>query len=165
MNKAITMRLSGWLFVTLVLCLLSGMALAVRVTDFSAKTHQGDNFVLSQELKGKAVVMNFWASWCEACAEEIDTLNSLKERYQNRKDISFVAVNAGDSESAIARFLRKTGFAYLIVSDQDKSISKKFGVMGLPQTLVISSKGEIVYQKSIPPESLDEYLVETKGRF
>lgn len=145
-------------FVLLSLASGNSNATTAVAPDFSLPTSNGSTFALSDQRGKKTIVLNFWASWCEACSEEIDTLNSLKSHYANRGDIDFVGINAGDSQKALSRFVEKTGFAFTIVSDADKSVAKKFGVVGLPQTFVISENGEIVYQNSKPPKDLDTYV-------
>lgn len=123
------------------------------VPDFSLPSIDGKTVSL-RDFAGKTVVLNFWASWCDSCQEEMPLLLKLKEQYGNQ-GVVFVGINAGDSERAARRFVDKMGYSYQILLDGDKSVSKKFQVLGLPQTLVISSDGRIIYRESRPPVKIE----------
>lgn len=96
-------------------------------------------------------LINFWASWCTSCIQEIPELEALKK--ENPK-VEFLAVNAGDSPSKIKKFLKKTKFSYTVLMDKSKKFSKELGVLSLPITMVISKKGEVLYRSSKPPKNL-----------
>ena len=100
---------------------------------------------------GKKTLINFWASWCTSCIQEIPELEALKRTYPKAE---FLAVNAGDSNRKIKKFLKKTGFSYKVLLDKSKSFSKNLGILSLPKTLVINEKGEITYQDNKPPKEL-----------
>ena len=144
-------------FVLVLLILSLGFSLraAPLAIDFQAKTLTGSNFIFSEVLGKKNIVINFWASWCDSCEEEIEILNDLKSKYPDQENTVFLAINAGDTERAAQHFVDKTKFSYSVVMDSDKAIAKKFGILGLPQTIVISALGEIVYQNSKPPKDLN----------
>ncbi|MCR9206260.1 MAG: TlpA family protein disulfide reductase, partial [Halobacteriovoraceae bacterium] len=99
----------------------------------------------------KKVVINFWASWCTSCAQEVPLLESLQKQ---NPDVVFLAINAGDSKRKIKKFLKKYGFTWRVLMDKSKTFSKGLGVVSLPKTMVIDSKGKIIYEESVPPQSL-----------
>ena len=99
----------------------------------------------------RATLINFWASWCTSCIQEIPELEALKKKYKN---VEFLAVNAGDSKRKIKKFLKKTGFSYKILMDKNKKFSKSLGILNLPRTLIINSKREVIYSKSKPPKKI-----------
>lgn len=96
-------------------------------------------------------LINFWASWCTSCIQEIPELEALKK--ENPK-MEFLAINAGDSPSKIKKFLRKTKFSYTVLMDKSKKFSKGLGILSLPITMVINEKGEIIYKSNKPPKNL-----------
>lgn len=104
-----------------------------------------------EEARGKTVVLNFFASWCISCIQEMPELNALKASHP---EALFIAVNAGDTSMQIKKLLRKHKFDFLILEDSTKEVSKSLGVNELPRTMIISPRGEILFNNSKPPKSL-----------
>jgi len=134
------------------LCPVSSGRAEQTPTDFKLTSLDGKTVAL-HDYAGKTVVLNFWASWCDSCEEEMPLLLKLKEQYTGQ-DVVFLGINAGDSDRAAQRFVEKMKYSYQILLDHDKSVSKQFQVLGLPQTLVISKDGKIVYRESRPPSKI-----------
>lgn len=107
-----------------------------------------DSFTYTE---GKKTLINFWASWCTGCIQEIPILEELKNK---NPDVSFIAINAGDSKKKIKKFLKKTGFTYKVLMDKSKKVSKEMGILSLPQTIVVDEKGKIIFHENVPPKSL-----------
>ncbi len=125
---------------------------AETLKDFTLPIYsKNKQFNLRQELSKKKVVINFWASWCTACIRELKELEQLK---LNNKNITFIAVNAGESTKKIKRFLKKYHFSYLILEDKDRIFSKSIGISSLPQTMVIDQKSNILYRSDTPPKKI-----------
>jgi cytochrome c biogenesis protein CcmG/thiol:disulfide interchange protein DsbE len=93
-------------------------------------------------LRGKAVVLNFWASWCFPCKQEAPTLAAASRRYAGRVVVLGVDVNdpAGDAR----RFARKYGLTYPLVHDNHNVTSPVYGLTGLPETFFIDRRGKVV---------------------
>lgn len=126
---------------------------ADKIPDFSLPVYNADSkFQLSEVLKGKKVLINFWATWCTSCIHEIPLLETLKEKYG--KDVVFVAVNAGENSKLIDRFLKKYKFTYIILKDEDRSFSKSVGVDSLPVTMVLDQSRNIIYRAVVPPKEI-----------
>lgn len=106
------------------------------------------NEVINTKESHKKIYINFWASWCTSCIEELPILEKVKNDPKN-KDIIFIAVNVGDNDRKIQKFINKYGFSYKMVKDEDKSISKSWNVLSLPQTIVIQNE-KIIYQGTKP---------------
>lgn len=123
-------------------------------SDFTLPSLDGGSVSLRDFLHKKVVIMNFWAAWCDACEEEMPELLKLKNQY-GAKEIVFLGVNAGDTERAAKKFVDKMNYSYVILLDKDKSVSRKFKVLGIPQTLVIAKDGKIVYREGRPPHDLN----------
>lgn len=126
---------------------------AETIQNFELPVHNQDKIFKMEEQKGKTVVLNFFASWCIACIQEMPELNALKNKYSSA-DYVFVAINAGDKPNQIKKLLSKYHFDFLILEDVTKAVSKKLGVNELPRTMVISPAGEIIYSSSTPPKNL-----------
>lgn len=126
-----------------------GRADQLPPADFTLTSLDGKPVSL-HDFAGKTVVLNFWASWCDSCEEEMPQLLRLKEQYAGQ-DVVFLGINAGDSDRAAQRFVEKMNYSYRILLDHDKSVAKQYQVLGLPQTLIISKDGKIVYRESRPP--------------
>ena len=105
--------------------------------------------VNSAEWQGKVLVVNFWASWCPPCVEEMPTLDLLQKAFL-QENVLFVGIGI-DSPSNIREFLEKTPVSYsiLIGGLEGSALSKQMGNAqgALPFTVIINSKGKAVYSK------------------
>ena len=90
-------------------------------------------------LRGRAVLLNFWASWCEPCKEEMPSLQALADRNLDR--LVVVTINLKESPEAIARFVRASGLRLPVVRDADGSLARAWGVRIYPATVLIDAKG------------------------
>jgi cytochrome c biogenesis protein CcmG/thiol:disulfide interchange protein DsbE len=94
--------------------------------------------------RGKPVVLNFWASWCRPCKEELPLLeNTWKQLQAQHKGIVFLGINFQESSKDAARFLQQYGITYQAGLDTDGSIANKYNVTSLPQTFFIDRNGTI----------------------
>ena len=110
----------------------------------------------SKTLRGRVVVVNFWASWCyPACYEEAPRLQRVWERYK-LCGVTVVGVNVQDGEAAAERFIRQFGQTFPNGMDRPGRISIDFGVYGVPETFVIDQSGRIrtKYVGAVPEEGL-----------
>ena len=94
-------------------------------------------------LKGRPVVLDFWATWCGPCQAEAPIVNTVAQRYKDR-GLAVVGVNTSDEDGLAARFVRKKGLGFPIVYDANNTIAKQYGVSSLPTLVVISKTGKIV---------------------
>ncbi len=128
-------------------------ARAEKIKDFTLPQYvENKKIHLQEEVKKKKVLLNFWASWCMSCAQEIPKLEALKAKYGEK--VTFVAINAGEKANLIERFLKKYKFSYLVVKDEDRLYSKSVGVDSLPVTIVVDEEMNIIYRDIVPPEEL-----------
>ena len=95
------------------------------------------------EWRGKTVVLNFWATWCEPCREEMPSLERLKVRLGGKFDV--VAVNVGESPERVARFTRDVPVTFPILFDRDSTTAKRWKVRGYPTSYVVGPDGRIRY--------------------
>jgi len=108
--------------------------------EFSLATPEGKNISL-KDLRGKTVFLNFWATWCEPCREEMPAMEKL---YQEHKNQNFVvlAVNVKDRKQEALAFVRDLKLTYPIAFDPNAEVATLYGAWGLPTTYLIGPKGE-----------------------
>jgi thiol-disulfide isomerase/thioredoxin len=96
----------------------------------------GGGTLSSEDLKGHPVVLNFWASWCEPCREEMPAFEKMWARYEG-DGVRIVGVNVQDSVEGAQGFLDEVPVSYPIVLDPNNELASELGVRGLPQTFFI----------------------------
>lgn len=109
--------------------------------DFQLKTLDGQVVTLSQ-FRGKPVLLNFWASWCQPCREEMPYLQQI---YNNNKDkgLVFYAIDIGESPDTINKFFQDNSLFMPVLLDSDKSVSQSYQITGIPETFLIDKNGII----------------------
>jgi cytochrome c biogenesis protein CcmG/thiol:disulfide interchange protein DsbE len=103
----------------------------------------GSGTVSLASLRGKAVVVNFWASWCEPCKEESPRLEQAWERFRER-DVVVLGIDTHDFKSEARRFVERYELSYPMLHDKGGATYKRYGLVGLPETMFIDGDGEIV---------------------
>ena len=104
----------------------------------------GKNLLSLSNFKGKPVVLNFWASWCQPCKDELPLLeNAWKQMQAQKKDIVFLGIDFQESSSDATSFLQQYGITYLLGLDASGSIASKYAVTSLPQTIFIDRNGSV----------------------
>lgn len=111
--------------------------------------YQPKQVSLSQ-FHGKVVVLNFWASWCQECQLEHQTLLELKERFSKNPNFVMLGVNYQDKEDLAQAYLKERGNNFDHIRDVKGRISIDYGVYGVPETFVIDQNG-IIRHKQIGP--------------
>jgi cytochrome c biogenesis protein CcmG/thiol:disulfide interchange protein DsbE len=117
----------------------------VPAADFTlpALDREGDDISLSS-LRGRFVVLNFWASWCVPCRTEMPALARLAADFDDR-GLTVLGVNArGDARSSALAFLDEVGARYPQVVDRDGAVGRRYGTTGLPETFVIDPDGRVI---------------------
>lgn len=131
--------------------------------DFTLAMPGGGELRLS-DLRGQAVMLDFWASWCQPCREEAPALAQAYREYRGR-GVEFVGVNLWDDAGDAQRFLQEQGHRYPNGIDAEGKIAISYGVRGIPEKFFINRDGQIVRKFSGPMnpallrQILDDLLV------
>ena len=111
-------------------------------TNFTLKDSEGQPLTLG-DLKGKVVLLNFWATWCEGCKTEIPWLVEFEQKYGN-KGLAVVGVSEdADGWKSVKPYLRQAGLNYPVLLDADGSVAKRYGLFGMPVTYLIDRDGKV----------------------
>ncbi len=105
------------------------------------------------DLRGKVVVLNFWATWCPPCVEETPALNRLQQRIASRGGL-VLGVSVDEDQSAYERFLKQQGVAFSTFRDPSRKISLDYGTSLYPETYILDHNGKIA-RKVIGPQQWD----------
>jgi peroxiredoxin len=111
--------------------------------DFALKDLSGQPVQLSQ-LKGKVVFLNFWATWCPPCREEIPAMMKLNAAMAGKPfQMLAVSIDEGGKE-AVEAFFNQSKMLLPALLDTDNSVSKRYGITGVPETFILDKNGVIV---------------------
>ncbi len=113
------------------------------------------------DLKGKPVVVNFWASWCTTCKAEAEALAAAEKKWRD-KGVVFIGIDAQDTNPEAIAYEEKYGVEYLSVVDPSKATSSTWRVTGFPETFFIGPDGRIIskFISSIDQTTLDEHIAQ-----
>lgn len=107
------------------------------------KTLDGVAHDLAQ-YRGKVVLVNFWATWCEPCREEMPSIERLKEKFAGQP-FDVLAVNVDEPEARVRAFLEKTPLQLTVLLDPGKAVTKNWDARILPASFVIGRDGRVHY--------------------
>ena len=110
-----------------------------KAPSFELPLLNGSGTLSDEDLRGRPVVVNFWASWCIPCREEAPLLEKTWRAYRDQ-GVVFLGVNIKDAESDARRFVEEFDITYPIVRDLEQSLTRDFGVKGLPETFFVDHR-------------------------
>ena len=111
--------------------------------DFSLKSSTGENLRLS-EYRGDVVMINFWATWCGPCRQEMPLLDELYSRYQ-RVGFNLLGVNIDDDSRRAMQMIEELGVNFPVLFDARKEVSKLYEVNAMPVTVIVDREGNVRY--------------------
>ena len=128
-------------------CVAAGVSAAVQPSsnapDFTLKSAAGANLRL-QEQRGQVVLVNFWATWCGPCRQELPHLNSLYDKYRSSGFV-LLGVNIDDDPRLATALAAKLGLRFPVLLDNDKKVSRVYDMSAMPATLLIDRDGRVRY--------------------
>ena len=111
--------------------------------DFTLRTIDGKNLRL-QEMRGRVVLVNFWATWCGPCRQEMPHLNRLYEKYR-ASGFVMLGVNIDEDANNAMGVANKLGLKFPVLLDTDKKVSRLYDLSTMPSTVVIDRDGRVRY--------------------
>jgi len=133
--------------------LLAANEAELEKADFTLQDLQGKSYTLSA-LRGKVLLVNFWATWCPPCRKEMPDLEAMSKKYKGQ---GLVILSISDEDMpTVSGYISKMGYTYPILLDPGKTVGKEFHVEGIPKTFVFGRDGKLVTQ------SID---MRTQGQF
>jgi len=124
---------------------------------FTLAARSGQDVSLAQ-YKGQVVMINFWASWCGPCRQEMPLLESIYKKY-NKMGFTMLGVNVEPDSNAANEWLKATPVSFPILYDRDSKVSKLYDVAGMPSTVIIDRSGKLrVLHRGYKPGDENEYL-------
>jgi thiol-disulfide isomerase/thioredoxin len=112
----------------------------LALQDLDGKTHRLEDY------RGKVVLINFWATWCEPCREEMPSLGRLRASFAG-KPFAVLAVNLSESEPRIRRFLEQLPTDFVVLRDGDGAAARAWKTRILPATFIVAPDGRIRYHQ------------------
>jgi len=156
--------LAAWIAIFALLALLAfgllrnqegPVTIGETAPNFTLTTFNGEQISL-EDLKGKVVVLNFWASWCKPCEEEAAELETAWRIYQPGGEVVFLGVDYVDTETEAMAYLEKFDVTYPNGPDLRTQISQAFRIRGVPETYILDKDGKLAAFKISPFLSLAE---------
>jgi peroxiredoxin len=134
---------------------LPGLGIGTKAPDFELKTLSGENVKLS-DYRGKKVMLNFWATWCAPCKEEMPDMEEFYQ--QNGKEIEILAVNI-DPQFNVQQFVTEFGITFPILLDDKDEVNTMYQLLTIPTTYFIDEKGIIrhKYLTTMTQDIMKEY--------
>lgn len=121
---------------------LSGYTRATKPPEFVGRSADGEALSLTS-LRGKVVIINFWASWCDECRAEMPAFEQLHHEFA-AGGLTVVGINVGERASLVAHYAHDLKLTFPLVLDANGKIKESYGVIGLPTTFVIARDGRAV---------------------
>jgi peroxiredoxin/outer membrane lipoprotein-sorting protein len=112
-----------------------------KAADFTLTDLSGKSLKLST-LRGKVVLLDFWATWCGPCRIEMPNIQKIHHEFKD-KGLVVLGINQGETAKVVQPFLKRNGFDFRILLDQARSVSQKYQVSGIPTRFIIDKEGTI----------------------
>lgn len=109
--------------------------------DFTLPAANGQ-VISTGQFTGSILVINFWATWCPPCREEMPALQQVYDMHRNH-GLVLIGVNFGEAEEPVTRYAREIGVSFPLALDQNMAVARRYQVQGLPTTIFVDRKGVI----------------------
>jgi DsbE subfamily thiol:disulfide oxidoreductase len=125
------------------------VVVGLNAPEFSLSDPSGKTYTLS-ELKGSVVFINFWATWCPPCIEEMPSIQNLYNGFKDRKEFRMVTILYKDDYEKAMAYMKQNNYALPVLIDREGKSAKAYGVTGVPETYIVDKQG-VLRQKVIGP--------------
>jgi len=161
--KGLRIKLLGALLSIFAASSLASSGLAGQTApDFVLKSATGENMRLS-EYRGDVVMINFWATWCGPCRQEMPLLDELYSRYQ-RVGFNLLGVNIDDDSGKAMNMIAELGVSFPVLFDTRKEVSKLYAVDAMPVTIIVDRDGKVRHiHHGYKPGYEQDYLNEIRS--
>lgn len=160
--------LSGWVVLLLAATAVCASAAAPALApDFTLPNVEGKTLTLSKLLKDGPVIVDFWATWCKPCIKAFPDLQQILDGYRDcGLRVVAVSIDGPKSASRVGALIASKGNTFDVVLDTSQDVARKFHVSSVPRTVLINTKGEIVYAVTgYRPENHKELEAAVKSLF
>ena len=105
-----------------------------------------NKYISSEELKGKYLLVNFWATWSSPCVRELPSLNNLNNIFLENDDFVLIAINIGQDKAVVRKFIdEKTKVDFIVLLDEKMELSN-WNVQAIPTTFLVDKNGKVLYK-------------------
>ncbi len=145
----------------------AGSGIDIYLREFNAARRPGKielrdvdgNRFVKKDYSGRVTLINFWASWCPPCIEEIPSLNRLRQKMADRP-FELISINFAEERNTVVEFMRRVQVDFPVLLDLDGKYAKDWGVISYPSTFVIDTRGRIRYGVNAAIDWDDPELIE-----
>jgi thiol-disulfide isomerase/thioredoxin len=139
----------------------AAVAMDVKAPDFTLKAKGGGNFRL-KEHRGDVLFINFWASWCGPCRQEMPILDELHQRYEGA-GFKVIGITIDEDQSEADAMLKKIPVSFPVLYDSTSSISKMFDVDAMPTSILVDRDGKMRFlHRGYKPGYEDDYRTQVR---
>jgi peroxiredoxin len=129
--------------------------------DFALKSSSGQNLRLS-EYRGDVVMINFWATWCGPCRQEMPELEAIYQKYQSL-GFTILGINVDKDRAMAGKVLNSTPLSFPILFDSDNAVTELYQVDAMPTTVIVDRNGKVRFiHRGYKPGYEDEYVKQIK---
>ncbi|WP_435925195.1 peroxiredoxin family protein [Paenibacillus sp. DYY-L-2] len=132
---------------------LGGKPPAIKLLGDDGKVHTLEDY------KGKALVLNFWATWCTYCVDEMPALQAQWEKWRDQ-DVVVLGINTGEDEMTVQNFVDQLGIDFPVLYDSKNEAVRDYGIVPMPTTFFIDKKGKIasIHQGELNLTTLNDQI-------
>lgn len=114
--------------------------------EFALPAFGGDGTVRAEDYRGRPLVVNFWATWCAPCVEEMPALQAAADELG--PEVAFLGVNTNDDHDQAVRLAERLGVSYDLARDDEGAFAEEAGLFGMPTTLFVDASGTVRYRQT-----------------
>ena len=137
-------------------CSPAGSSVDSSAPDFTLQSLDGDSVSLS-DFRGKPVMLNFWATWCGYCREEMPYFHQIDKEWPD-SELVVLMINVGERASMVDSFMEAYNLSLTVLLDSRRTVSEKYNIVGLPTTYFIDKDG--IIREKVPGAFRDKETIE-----